>query len=144
MYIFVEFNSHYVHFLVFAPWQGLELAFAGKALGALAAFGVGRSVGCEVPRYALHRDQGTFACFRAFDRHIVTIVLTILLMRIASYRRVRPRLPKCPRVWHSEAFCRNCWSHKVERTSGLCNAYVMRQGSAYVSHVAQRRFRRQR
>ena len=29
--------------------QGLELAFAGKALGALAAFGVGRSVGCQVP-----------------------------------------------------------------------------------------------
>lgn len=29
--------------------QGLELAFAGKALGALAAFGVGR-VGCPAPR----------------------------------------------------------------------------------------------
>lgn len=27
--------------------QGLELAFVGKALGAIAAFGVGRSVGCR-------------------------------------------------------------------------------------------------
>eukprot|EP00434_Breviolum_minutum_P044066 symbB.v1.2.039318.t1/scaffold6482.1/size17745/2 len=31
---------------IFGFQKGLELAFAGKALGALAAFGVGRSVGC--------------------------------------------------------------------------------------------------
>lgn len=31
---------------LFGFQKGLELAFAGKALGALAAFGVGRSVGC--------------------------------------------------------------------------------------------------
>ena len=29
--------------------EGLELAFVGKAVGALAAFGVGRSVGCQTP-----------------------------------------------------------------------------------------------
>ena len=84
-YMHVFFSLFFPIFLSFPKKrrQGLELAFAGKALGALAAFGVGRSVGCQVLKIDFRH--------RSFSRWFPSW-------------KFHPRLSRHPRVCHQDEY----------------------------------------